>query len=84
MDAFMELLVSMAGVVELDPKTRDIVFGQVLGYMGSDVARRAVRGWQYMSVFTLLISGAIIVWLINTIIQMQLQFLIWALTGGGG
>ena len=84
MDSYMQFMVALAEGVEIDEKTRTVIFGLLIGTMNSEVARKAVRGWQYMLVLSLLMSGGIILYLVNTLVQMQLQFLIWALTGGGG
>lgn len=74
MDAFMQLLIGLAGTVQLDEKTRNIVFGQVLGMLSSEVARKASRPWQWLTAMLILVNLGLVIYIQN------LMFLI--LVGG--
>jgi hypothetical protein len=83
MDSYMQFMTELASGVELDEKTRTIIFGLLIGTMNSEVARKAVRGYQWILAISLLASSVLIGYLVWLLFQLQLALLIQALTGGG-
>jgi hypothetical protein len=72
MDAYMQVLVGLAGTVVLDEKTRNIIFGQVLGHMSAEVARKSARPWEYLTVILLLMVMVLVIYINNVMLQIAL------------
>jgi hypothetical protein len=80
-DSYMQVLVGLAGQVKLDEKARHVVFGQVLGQMSAEVARKAARPWQIFTM-VLLVALLITIWAFSqSQFAMQMQMFI-AQAGG--
>jgi len=70
--AYMDVLVGLAGSVVLDEKSRNIIFGEVLGNMSAEVASRAARPWQYLVALLLGLVLALVFYINNIMLQIAL------------
>jgi len=73
--AYMDVLVGLAGNVVLDEKSRNIIFGEVLGNMSAEVASRSSRPWQYLVALLLGIVLALVFYINNIMLQLALGLL---------
>jgi len=67
---YMDVLAGLAGTVQLDEKTRSVIFGLVLGEMGAESSARAARPWQYLSALLLLLLVGVIVYTYNLLMMI--------------
>jgi uncharacterized membrane protein len=70
--AYMDVLVGLAGNVVLDEKSRNIIFGEVLGNMSAEVASRTARPWQYLVALLLGMVFALVLYINNIMLQIAL------------
>jgi len=70
--AYMEVLVGLAGNVVLDEKSRNIIFGEVLGQMSAEVAAKSARPWQYLVGLLLGIVLALVFYINNIMLQIAM------------
>jgi hypothetical protein len=71
-NAYMDVLVGLAGTVQLDEKSRNIIFGEVLGNMSAEVASRSARPWQYVVALLLGVVLALVFYINNIMLQIAL------------
>jgi hypothetical protein len=81
MDSYMQFMVALTKGVQIDEKTKTIIFGLLIGTMNSEVARKSSRPWMYLVGLLTLAFVGYVVWSVWVITTQQWNFFLW-MTGG--
>lgn len=65
MTGYMRLLLGLAGRTTIDEATQKGLFWQLIGYLGAEAGRRAVRPWQIIATLELVIIFIMMIMLNN-------------------
>lgn len=75
MDGYMQFMVELTKGVQVDEKTKTIIFGLLIGTMNSEVARKATRPYLYIIVALIAAVFALTVYVNNLMLQVMLGVL---------